>query len=282
MILYNFNSYLIAVKIISRPSKISKTPYVADILLNDNTITQAHCPSLGCCGLCEKDKIVYVYKLNNKSKKNICKYKVYCAYYSEFKRINNIIVQKNILVGIEPKIAEFFVELALNKNLIKKLRNIKSYKREVKFMNSRFDFYGIDENEKEFIIEVKNVPLADYEDIPNKIRKTRKYIDNEYDNKIAYFPDGYRKNNDKLVSERALKHINELSNIKRNENIRTIICYVIQRKDVSSFQISNLDPIYKNAVQEALYNNVELLTLVVEWNYNGKIEFIKENIKYNV
>ena len=97
-----------------------------------------------------------------------------------------MIVQKNILVGIEPKIAEFFVELALNKNLIEKLRNIKSYKREVKFMNSRFDFYGIDENEKEFIIEVKNVPLADYEDIPNKIRKTRKYIDNEYDNKISY------------------------------------------------------------------------------------------------
>ena len=49
MLLYDFNSSLIGVKIISRPSKISKTPYVADILLNDNTISQAHCPSLGCC-----------------------------------------------------------------------------------------------------------------------------------------------------------------------------------------------------------------------------------------
>jgi len=281
MLLYDFNSYLIGVKIISRPSKISKTPYVADILLNDNTISQAHCPSLGCCGLCEKGKIVYVYKVNNKSKKNICKYKVYCAYYSEFKRIDNIIISKNILVGIEPKIAEFFVELALNKNLFKNLKNIKSYKREVKFLNSRFDFYGTDENNNEFIIEVKNVPLADYEDISNKIRKTKRYIDYPYENKISYFPDGYRKNNDKLVSERALKHINELSNIRKNENIRTIICYVIQRNDISSFQISNLDPIYKNAVKDALNNNVELFTLVVEWNYNGKIEFIKENLKYN-
>ena len=82
---------------------------------------------------------------------------MYCAYYSEFKRINNIIISKNILVGIEPKIAEFFVELALNKNLFKNLKNIKSYK-EIKFLNSRFDFYGTDENNNEFIIEVKNVP----------------------------------------------------------------------------------------------------------------------------
>lgn len=281
MLLYDFNSCLIGVKIIARPSKISKTPYVADILLNDNTIAQAHCPSLGCCGLCEKDKIVYVYKLNNKSKKNICKYKVYCACYSEFKRIDNMIIFKNVLVGIEPKIAEFFVELALNKNLFKNLKNIKSYKREVKFLNSRFDFYGIDENDNKFIIEVKNVPLADYEDIPNKIRKTKRYIDYPYKNKISYFPDGYRKNDNKLVSERALKHIHELTTIKNNENIRTIICYVIQRNDVSSFQISNLDPIYKNAVNDALNNNVELFTLVVEWNYNGKIEFIQENLKYN-
>ena len=57
---------------------------------------------------------------------------------------------------------------------------------------------------------------------------------------------------------------------------------MIQRNDVSSFQISNLDPIYKNAVQDPLHNNVELLTLVVEWNYSGKIEFIKDNLKYNV
>ena len=60
-------------KIISRPSKISKTPYVADIILNENIdneiIYQAHSPSLGCCGLCEKECNVLIYPLDNKTKK---------------------------------------------------------------------------------------------------------------------------------------------------------------------------------------------------------------------
>ena len=41
-----------------RPSKTSKTPYVADIILKDddtNTEYMAHTASLGCCGLVEKD-----------------------------------------------------------------------------------------------------------------------------------------------------------------------------------------------------------------------------------
>ena len=57
MLLLKLND-LIKVKIISRPSKICKTPYVADIQLPDDTIVQAHTASLGCCGLCEKDCIV--------------------------------------------------------------------------------------------------------------------------------------------------------------------------------------------------------------------------------
>ena len=55
---------LVRAVVLHRPSKVSKTPYVADIHLVDengncqknedgeNIIYQAHCPSLGCCGLC--------------------------------------------------------------------------------------------------------------------------------------------------------------------------------------------------------------------------------------
>ena len=39
-------------------------------------------------------------------------------------------------------------------------------------------------------------------------------------------------------SERALKHIRELEEIKRTTNKRAIICYVIQRNDVKSFEPS--------------------------------------------
>ena len=37
------------------------------------------------------------------------------------------------------------------------------------------------------------------------------FSDKKFNEKIAYFPDGYRKNKSTVVSERALKHINELA-----------------------------------------------------------------------
>ena len=49
--------------------------------------------------------------------------------------------------------------------------------------------------------------------------------------KVAFFPDGYIKPKDvgkKPQSERANKHILELTNIKENSNNRTIMFYVIQ------------------------------------------------------
>ena len=76
MLLLKLND-LIKVKIISRPSKICKTPYVADIELEDGSIVQAHTASLGCCGLCEKDCYVYASPmLSNcpQSKSKVCKY----------------------------------------------------------------------------------------------------------------------------------------------------------------------------------------------------------------
>ena len=40
--------------IIKRPSKIIKTPYVADVIpLNQNSEFLAHTASLGCCGLAD-------------------------------------------------------------------------------------------------------------------------------------------------------------------------------------------------------------------------------------
>ena len=44
---------------------VCKTPYVADVLLDDGTLTLAHTASLGCCGLCDKDAYVYMIKIDN-------------------------------------------------------------------------------------------------------------------------------------------------------------------------------------------------------------------------
>ena len=137
MLLLKLND-LIKVKIISRPSKICKTPYVADIELEDGSIVQAHTASLGCCGLCEKDCYVYASPmLSNciQSKSKVCTYKVYLAQIYEEKIIN---CEKHIndqIIGIDPKLAETLVENALIGNCFPTLQHIKKHRREASLGN---------------------------------------------------------------------------------------------------------------------------------------------------
>ena len=280
---------LVYVKVIARPSKVCKTPYVADIELEDGSIVQAHCASLGCCGLCEKDCYVYASPIKSnciQSKSKVCSYKIYLAQFYEEKVINDQLSTNNQLIGIDPKLAETLVENALTRNYLKTLTHIKTYKREVCLLNSRFDFAGIDKQGKYFVLEVKNVPLADYADVSSvdrkKMVKRGDFINIGINEKISYFPDGYRKKKGAVVSERALKHINELAEISHSKIIRPIICFVVQRTDVGSFQASLLDPIYKTAFNDAIKQGVEVIILVVSWNVDGEATFVSCDLPVNL
>jgi DNA-binding sugar fermentation-stimulating protein len=232
--------------IIKRPSKNIKSPYVADIIIN-NIEFLGHTPSLGCCGLSESGCNVLVSKLGNNTK---------CDYRVELTKIET--VDKITFVGIAPKLAEKITFNALNKQLIHGL-SVSSISKEVKILNSRFDFTGKTFSGEQFILEVKSVPLAK--------------------NGIAYFPDGYRKKKDDTISPRALKHVNELKIIKcSNPKIRCILLFVIQRDDINSFQPSRDDPIYLDAIREAWLAGVEIKTLNVSWNEKGECIFISNTL----
>lgn len=261
-------------EIVKRPSQQCKTPYVADVQLQDGSSILGHSPSLGCCGLADKGATVLMTrsKQNNTNKPTVCSHIIDLAIYKEHKR--------EIIIGINPKIGETIAEEALKLNCIHNLQNVKSFTREVKIMNSRFDFAGIDENGIPFVLEIKNVPLADYVDVPKKERKH--YIaeceNKKFDEKIAYFPDGYRKNSTDVVSPRALKHIQELEEIAMSGKVRAILCFIIQRNDVKQFQTSNIDLIYKNAVYQASLNGVEIKTIQVEWTKQGQCYFVRNDL----
>lgn len=273
--------------IIQRPSANCKTPYVGDgFFVNDENkleYTMIHCPALGCCGLCDKDSTILVSPIPSKKgtagEKQVCKFRAELAIYRE--------MSKTQIIGINPKLAEVIVDNCLSKNYFKILKNLKSYKREVTYLNSRFDFAGTDENGIEFILEVKNVPLADYEDCLDKEKKHMDFSNRDYNSKISYFPDGYRKKVKDTVSPRALKHIQELQELVIPNKRRAIICYVIQRTDISSFQPSKIDPLYREAVINAHSKGVEIIPLVCKWSYyentkNGVCDFISDEIKVNL
>jgi len=256
---------LVEGKVIKRPSLYIKSPYVSDVQINFNEINNinsvlTHSPSLGCCGLADKDASVLIVKNVNIKKstpKNqnglSCEYTLYLS------------IQNNIIVGIHPKTAEILVENALKQNCLSRLSNVLRYNRETSIyikdkVDSRFDFSGIDENGIPFIMEVKNVPLAQ--------------------DGIAYFPDGFRKVSTETISVRALKHISELTYIKKDSKIRCIMCYVIQRTDVTLFQASDKDIQYKNAFREAVNAGVEIITMVVQWTKTGEAYFVRDDLPF--
>ena len=274
---------LIEGEVIKRPSKYIKTPYVADIkICSTSNMILGHTASLGCCGLADVGASILmapVPKIYKNTDKLHCEYRVYLSIIRE--------KEKEIIVGIYPKLAEELTESALKKNLLSRLINVKSYKKETKIcvpdlVDSRFDFSGIDQNGIPFIMEVKNVPLADYEDVTSKDRKKMSFDDRDINSKVAYFPDGYRKKSTDPVSPRALKHINELALIKRMSKTRCIMCYVIQRTDVDRFQPSIIDPEYREAFKEAVKSGVEIITMVVQWNREGEAYFVKDDLFINI
>ena len=290
--IYNLND-LCEGTVIKRPSKHIKSPYVADVITkneDDNEVLAqevlAHSACLGCCGLADKGATILMAPMQNKANK--CQYAIYLSVYKELKK--ELKKEIEIIVGIHPKLAEILTENALTKNLLSTLQNIKSYQREKVYklatplgnVDSRFDFSGIDADGIPFIMEVKNVPLADYEDLTEKERKKMDFSDRAFNTKVAYFPDGYRKKKPDTVSPRALKHIQELiiikNNSKQDSKTRCIMCYVIQRNDVNRFTASVIDDQYRQAVKDAIKAGVEIITMVVEWNKEGVATFIRDDL----
>ena len=265
MEIYNISNILKAT-IVSRPSKQIKSPYVSDIIITETGESAlAHTPSLGCAGIVAAGSIVYVSLLKSSNSK--CKYCIELADYEEQDK------NKRIIIGVNPKLSEIIAQKVLENNLLDNV-SIETVKSQVTVGNSRFDFIGIlkDKPEIPYICEIKNVSIADYVDISNKERKKLdlSFQDKIFEDKIAIFPDCQRKLQKKPISERALKHIQELTSLKQknNDNIVCILLFVVQREDVNRFTVSTLDPIYKHAVQKGMQNNVIVRSIKVKWTYN--------------
>ena len=125
MILFEFEQ-LYRAKVLFRPSKKIKSPYVADIKLwgkDENVI--AHSPALGCCGLIDKNEYVYVRKLCGKKTK--CKYQICLA---ELKTKG-----EKVLVGVFPRTAELIAKKAILSGLVSEL-DVETLESEKKYLSS--------------------------------------------------------------------------------------------------------------------------------------------------
>jgi len=152
----------------------------------------------------------------------------------------------NLWVGINTSIPNQLIFEAVRDQEIPQLKGYTFVKREVKFEDSRFDVFAENEQEKCFI-EVKNVSMK---------------VGN-----AALFPDS--------VTTRGRKHLETLIRVK-NQGMRAVMVYVIQRMDVNSFgPAQHIDPDYANTLSKALKAGVEVIALQAKVDPKG-IQIVKE------
>ena len=149
-------------------------------------------------------------------------------------------------VGINTHLTNQIVFDALKNSKLREFQNLDTIKREVKFgYNTRFDFLVFKGKQKTFI-EVKNVTLS---------RKRG----------IAEFPDA--------VTDRGLKHINELLNASK-KGFKIYLIFIIQRNDCHKFDLAkDIDPKYCKLLIKAIEKKLNVLC------YDCK--FLSKGIKLN-
>ena len=265
MLIYTLPQLYKAV-VINRPSKTCKSPYIADIkILEEKTINNkkflirsdecmAHSPSLGCAGLISSESKVNCIKLDNE--KLTSKYRIFQC---EIQDNSN-----KIVIGTNPNICNTLFENILTNNILSQFNGY-TIKREYTIGNSRIDFFLKNDSNDKILIEVKNVCLAYYEDIPLKEIKKKNYSNFDVNSKIAIFPDCNRKIQKKPVSPRAIKHIDELIEASNN-GYKCYLVFIIQRTDCNYFSPSKLDKTYYDKLQFAYKNNyLNIIPIQIEW-----------------
>ena len=261
--LYSLPKSLVKAKVLSRPSKKIKSPYLADILIDDKEYICYSAP-LGCSGHIVEGSIVWVLEKENSKTKST--HQIY------------LIEENGTLIGCHPIVANKIGHKLLSKQLV--LPNIKNIVPENTINDCRFDFIAKCD-EKMTIIEVKSVPIADYFDGTSK--EVQEYLKNNVEptEKIAIFPycttAGKRKLSKEPLSERALKHVESLTNLSRS--YKCVLLFIVQRNDVSKFCITKLDPIYKDACKKALESGVIIKAISVKWDiqhcyYEKELEIV--------
>lgn len=255
--------------VVSRPSKINKSPYLADVLINGKEY-MCHSPSLGCSGYIVPG-VKCLLTPKKTTTKTVSKYSLDVLLGDKYNNIQEYI-------GVNPNYSNTMVYNAVTLNLIKDIPPLIELKKEVTVGDSRLDLVG-KTKDKTYYIEVKSVPCADYIDVIKKDRLKADVSSYKHNEKIGIFPYDTKRSTVKItISPRALKHVEELEKIIKNDkNANAYLIFTVQRSDCKYFQISNLDPIYKAAVFKASNNGVNIKAYQLNWKEN-KVHWGKELI----
>lgn len=237
------------VTVVNRPSKTIKSPYVADVCLEDGTLALCHTPGLSCSGLVTPGKTIYVSKAANAKSKT--------AYTAQVAECTDS--EGTYYVGIHPMVSQFIVS-----KLLDKISTTAIWKSEVKVdAHTRLDFVGTTPEGKKIYVEVKNAMIS----MCKHSRGSRR----------AVFPEGFRKSKADTISPRAVKHAETLAHLSSLPDTEaTYLVYTVPRNDCDDgLELNSTDPTYCNAVTTAMAKGVNVRVFGLDFSLDGMINFNK-------
>ena len=284
-------------KILSRPSIKLALNTVSDVFITkDNTRVLAYTPSMSCDTLADAGRSVLVAPCLDDSNlfppEKRYTHAVFLSVYNDEE--GNPETEQ--IIAINPKIAIELMESAIEKKLIAALQNVKQFKRNVPMkienkIDSCFTFVGMCDDEIPFIMEVHNVPFAEYnhgqaqqaqaqeaqpvqaQPVQAQAQEAQQAEKLDYDSKVAYFPE---KNNTNTIE--LLKVVRDLITIKSESNIRCMLGFVIERTDIERFEISKYNSEYRAVVKEAIDHGIDIIPLVISWTKEGIAFFVTDEL----
>lgn len=197
--------------------------FLADVRLDDGTLTTVHCPNTGAMHGCdEPGSRIWLSRSRNARRKYPLGWEL-------------VELATGVLVGINSRLANDLVHEALVDGGIQELGRPVTIRREVSFaeFGTRVDFLlSLGEEVSHCLVEVKSVTAVDK-------------------NGVAYFPDA--------VSQRAIRHLDFLAAQSRQGN-RCVLFYCVQRNDVDTVRAATeIHPGYRDALIAAARSGVEIM-----------------------
>jgi len=264
---------LVPAILVARPSKVIKSPYVADVRLHDGTSALAHAPGMELGGVCVPGAQLLLSR--NGSSKAKTAYAIQLVGCDEAE----CGVRRPTWVGASPLLANRLCAAALERGLLAPVLGPHTAVRpEATVGDMRVDFL-VTNGASTTLLEVKSVVCADYapDTVSDKPKRYQLIKGVAPYHRAAVFPVGVRgqKLDDgrAVVSERAIKHARELAALT-TASTRGVFMFVVNRGDCARLLLRGSScPIFGEEVAQAVAKGIAVYAFRVRWEGDGRAFF---------
>lgn len=259
-----------------------------------NEVLSAHSPSLDCAGMVVPGATVYC-TLNNKAG-STAKSNATIQLCEECREDGSM-----VRVGYHPALAESVCRVMLEEKLLEsEVGHYDRFQSQFTIGNSRFDYVLHDESTPDqksvTILEVKNVPGCDYPSgLVPAVRSgvgVYEYLPPSGSTgyvRSAIFPHGATKAGIGVVSDRAIKHIWELTQIQTGkirpdvgtkvQKIQCAVIFIVNRSDCAQFRpCHEADMLFAQVLKRAAESGVKLICKSLVWSLDDSSCYLHETL----